>query len=154
MRLTDRIIVSFLALGIFIASASAQVSPPKPLSAFDQELVSVEARFTQAQQAKDLAYAERTVASDFRGVALNGDSFERRELIDDFRDGLTKEARIYEVQVVRVSDHCAVVSYSQILPSEHTRYRHLSDTWVKEGGEWKLKFQHRTPRVWSALDLD
>ena len=140
-----------LMIGLNVTFAQG---PSKQPPAFDQELTTVEMRFIGALQAKDVAYAQRTVASDFQGVALNGDSLERRELIDDARDGLAKDARLYGMQIVRLNDNCAVVSYSQILPGENPRYRHVSDTWVNEGGEWKLKFEHRTPRVWSALDLD
>lgn len=134
--------------------STQSVSTPQPLSGFDQELTGVETQFIEAWQAKNVAYAERTVPSDFQGVALNGDLLERRELIDDVRDGLAKDLRMYGTQIVRLGDNCAVFSYSQILPGEHVRYRHVSDTWAKEGGEWKLKFEQRTPRVWSALDLD
>jgi hypothetical protein len=134
--------------------STQSVSTTQPLSTFDQELTGVETQFIEAWQAKNVAYAERTVASDFQGVALNGDLLERRELIDDVRDGMAKDLRTYGAQIVRLSDNCAVFSYSQILPGEHVRYRHVSDTWAKEAGEWKLKFEHRTRRVWSALDLD
>jgi hypothetical protein len=30
----------------------------------------------------------------------------------------------------------------------------LSDTWVKQGGQWKLKFQQSTLNLWSSHDLD
>jgi hypothetical protein len=151
------ILLQMATIGIVLLigfSAALGQPAPQQLSAFDQELMSVETRFIAALQAKDVAYAERTTAPDFQGVALNGDSLERRELIDDARDGMAKDARVYGVQMVRLSDNCAVVSYSVIVPGDHPRYRHVSDTWAKEGGEWKVKFEQRTPRVWSALDLD
>jgi len=30
----------------------------------------------------------------------------------------------------------------------------MSDTWAKDGGKWKLKFQQYTPNLWSATDFD
>lgn len=144
-----------IAVGLTIAAGAALAqTSSKSVSAFEQELVNVEMRFIAALQQKDMAYVEQVVAADFSGVALNGDSMERSDFMDDLHDGLSKDTRIYEVRVVRMDETCAVVSYSEILPGEKIRYRHLSDTWVKEGDEWKLKFQHRTPRMWSALDLD
>ena len=136
-----------------ISSARAQPAPQK-LSGFEQELTSVEMQFIGAMQTKDVASVERMVADDFQGVALNGDSFNRSDMVGDASDGFPKDLRTYEVRVVRLSDNCAVVSYSQIVPGDHPRYRHVSDTWAKEGGAWKLEFQQRTPRLWSAMDLD
>lgn len=147
-------LVAVVITTMLVAAAAFAKVQPQPLSAFDQQMLTVENQFIQALRDKNVSYAEQTVASDFQGVALNGDSFERHELIDDARDGMGKDVRLYEFQVVRLGDNCAVVGYSEIVPGDHPRYRHITDTWALEGGAWKLKFQHRTPRVWSAMDLD
>jgi hypothetical protein len=141
-------------VAVFIPAAFTQSPAAKPLPAFDQELIGVQTRFFSALQQKDVAYAERTVAADFQGVDFNGDFFGRGDLIDAARDGRSSTLRIYEVRVVRLGPDCAAVSYTEISPGEHPRYRHITDTWAKESGEWRLRFQQRTPRLWSALDLD
>jgi hypothetical protein len=144
-----------ISLGVGIASNRAfGESPSKKLSAFDQQMLTVEKQFIQSLRDKNVAYADRAVAPDFQGVALNGNFFDRSELIDDARNGISKDVWLYEFTVVRLGDNCAVVSYSEIVPGDRPRYRHVSDTWAKENGEWRLKFQHRTPKVWSAMDLD
>jgi hypothetical protein len=48
-----------------------------------------------------------------------------------------------------------VVTYKAVFPgSELDKYQHLSDSWVKQNGQWKLKFQQSTLNLWSAHDLD
>jgi hypothetical protein len=65
-----------------------------------------------------------------------------------------KEAPMfYDFNVVTLADNAGVVTYNVVLPSHIERYQHLSDTWVKENGEWKLKFQQTTLNLWSAHDL-
>ena len=147
-----KLLLWIMLIGVFPV-AFAQMPSPK-VSAFEQEVLNAEAQLTQALQEKNVAYVEQAVASDFAGVALNGDSFDRSEIVEAAREGISKDRRTYEVEVVKMADDCAVVSYSEIMPGDHPRYRHVSDSWVKQGGTWKLKFQQRTPRLWSALDLD
>lgn len=56
--------------------------------------------------------------------------------------------------MIRLETGCAVVAYNTITPGARARYHHMSDTWTKEGGQWKLRFQETTPNLWSATDLD
>ena len=65
-----------------------------------------------------------------------------------------KEAPIfYDFNVLTLADNAGVVTYNVVFPSRIERYQHLSDTWVKENGQWKLKFQQTTLNLWSAHDL-
>ena len=57
-------------------------------------------------------------------------------------------------EVVRLTDDSAVVTYNLIVPGARPRYRHMSDTWAKDNGKWKLKFQQVTTNLWSATDFD
>jgi hypothetical protein len=143
-------------LSIILAATSlacAQTSA-KPLSSFDQELVNQEKQFFEHLGAKDSPYVNASVSLDFKGVGTNGDFYDRSELIGIAQEGLPKDWRIYDINVVRLNDSSAVVSYNQIIPRSHPRYLHMSDTWAKENGQWKLKFQQATPNLWSAQDLD
>ena len=142
------------AVVVSVAVAFAQPPAPKPLSPFEQELVNNEKQFIQSMQDKNVAYLSQTVSDDFKGIATNGDFFEKEELVDTAQEGMPKDVRIYDVRVVRLDDGCAVVAYNIIVPGAHPRYRHMSDTWTKDGGKWKLRFQQTTPNLWSALDLD
>ena len=149
-----RSIFVLCAVVVSITLAIAQTTASKPLSPFEQELVNNEKQFMQALQDKNVAYVSGTVSDDFKGIATNGDLYEKEELVGAAQEGLPKDQRIYDLRVVRLDESCAVVTYNQIVPGARPRYRHVSDSWTKEGGKWKLKFQQTTPNLWSALDLD
>jgi hypothetical protein len=86
----------------------------------------------------------QAVADDFRGIGTNGDFYDKDELVGIAHEGVPKDLRVYDVQVVRLNDDSAVVTYNLIIPGARPRYRHMSDTWAKDGGKWKLKFQQTT----------
>ncbi len=149
-----RIIALLCAVVVGVTLAFAQAPVSKSLSAFDRGLVNHEKQFLQAMQDKNAAYVGQIVSDDFKGVATNGDLYEKEELLSAAREGLPKDFRIYDVRVMRLNADCAVVTYNNIVPGAHPRYRHVSDTWTREGDEWKLRFEQETPNLWSANDLD
>lgn len=142
------------AVVVSVALAFAQAPVPKSLSPFEQELVTNEKQFLQALQEKNVAYVNQAISDDFKGIGTNGDFYEKDELVGTAQEGMPKDLRIYDVRVVRLDEGCAVVAYNLIVPGARPRYRHMSDTWTKDGGRWKLKFRQTTPNLWSALDLD
>ena len=142
------------AVMISFSAAFAQTPQSKPLSPFEQELVNNENQFMQALAEKNVAYVNQSVADDFKGIGTNGDFYDRDELVGMAHEGLPKDVRVYEVRVVRLNDDSAVVTYNLIIPGGRPRYRHMSDTWAKEGGKWKLKFEQTTTNLWSATDFD
>jgi hypothetical protein len=127
---------------------------PLPLSPFEQELVGNQNQFTQALAEKNVPYVKQAVANDFRGIGTNGDFYDKDELVGSAHEGVPKDLRVYDVQVVRLNDDSAVVAYNLIIPGARPRYRHMSDTWAKDGSKWKLKFQQVTTNLWSATDFD
>ena len=138
-------ILSFLcAILIGLSLVQAQAPPPKALSPFEQELITNHHQFMQALAEKNVAAVNAAVADDFRGIGTNGESYDREEVIGSAHEGLPKDVRVYEIHVVRLDDDAAVVSYNFIVPGSRIRYRHMSDTWSKEDGKWKLKFQQAT----------
>jgi hypothetical protein len=132
----------------------AQTPAAKSLSPFEQELVNNQKQFIAAQQEKNVAYVAQAVADDFKGIGENGDFYEKSELVGGVREGLPKDFRMYDIEVVRLDESCAVVTYNEIVPGTRPRYRHMSNTWVKDGSKWKLKFEQLTANLWSAHDLD
>jgi hypothetical protein len=154
-----RMIAVLSAILINATLAVAQNQPSKPLapspvSAFEQELVNNQNQFMQAIAEQKHSFVNDSVAADFQGIGTNGDFFGREEFLSFTHDGLPKDLRVYETHVVKLTDDSAVVTYNMIVPGSRPRYRHMSDTWAKEGGKWKLKFQQYTPNLWSATDFD
>jgi len=135
-----------LAVLFCVTLASAQTSTP-----FDQQLVDQQKQFLQATQDKNTTLLRQSVADDFRGIGTNGDFYDKSEVTDG---GLPKDTRAYDFQVVKLNDDSAIVAYNLVVPGGHPRYRHMTDTWAKINGQWKLKFQQITPNLWSANDFD
>lgn len=154
-----RTLTTLFAVLIITALSVAQNQPSKPLtstplSSFQQELVANQNQFSQALAEKNSAYVKQAVADDFRGIGTNGEFYDKDELVGSAHEGAPKDLRVYDVQVVRLNDDAAVVTYNLIIPGGRPRYRHMSDTWAKDAGKWKLKFQQYTPNLWSATDFD
>jgi hypothetical protein len=151
------LMMSAILIGATLAFAQNQPSKPlapTPVSAFEQELVNNQNQFMQAIAEQKRAVVNEFVAPDFQGIGTNGDFYDRDEFLSITHEGLPKDLRVYDIHVVRLTDDSAVVTYNMIVPGARPRYRHMSDTWAKDGGKWKLKFQQYTPNLWSATDFD
>lgn len=134
--------------------AVSQTPAAKHVSAFDQQLIDQQKQFLQATDTRNAPAVDRAVAEDFQGIAVNGDFYDRSEILDAAKEAKPKETRAYDFHVIKLNDDSAIVAYNLIIAGEHPRYRHMSDTWLKTDGQWKLKFRQITPNLWSANDLD
>ncbi len=149
MRTTSlRLAILFLACVAF-----AQTPAAKPSSTFDQQLIQNQKQFLQALVDKNATQLKQSISDDFKGIETNGDFYDRAALISE-QDDLPKDTRSYDFEVVQLDEGCAVVTYNLVVPAGHPRYRHMSDTWTKTDGQWKLKFRQITPNLWSAKDFD
>jgi hypothetical protein len=143
-----------MAILVSLSQAFSQTPSSKVISGFEQQLVSQQKEFLDAVQNKKTSSVDRAVADDFQGIGLNGDFYDRGEIVDSAQEGMPDGTRAYDFHVVKLSNDSAVVAYNLIVPGEHPRYRHMSDTWARIDGRWKLKFRQITPNLWSANDLD
>ncbi len=146
--------ILLLSAAVLVSVTAALSQTPKPVSAFDRQLIDQQKQFLQATQTRNPTAVDRAIADDFQGIATNGDSYNRSEVVDSAQAGMPKDTRAYDFQVVKLTDDSAVVAYNLIVPGEHPRYRHMADTWARIDGQWKLKFRQITPNIWSANDLD
>lgn len=145
-----------IVLGTILVSASAlhsQALSSNP-AGFAGQLIDREKQFLEAAKNKNLTVVERGIADDFRGIATNGDFYDKSEVVESAEKGMPDGTRAYDLFVVKLNDASAVVTYNQIVPGEYPRYRHMTDAWAKIDGQWKLKFRQITPNLWSAKDLD
>ncbi len=145
--------VSLLCAAI-LTTALAIAQTSKPVSAFDQQLIGQQKQLLQATQTKNPIVVDHAIADDFQGIEINGDFYDKSDVVDSAQQGKPKEIRAYDFRVVKLNDDSAVVAYNLIVPGEHPRYRHMADTWARIDGQWKLKFRQITPNLWSATDLD
>jgi hypothetical protein len=134
--------------------ALSQTPTPKPVSAFEQQLIDHQKQFLDACLNKNSNLVDLAIADDFKGIQTNGDFYDKGEVVETARTGMPANVRAYDFVVVKLSDDSAVVAYNLIVPGERPRYRHMADTWAKIDGQWKLKFRQITPNLWSEKDVD
>jgi hypothetical protein len=141
-----------LAILIVLFSCVLSAQAAKPLSAVEQTLIDNTKTIPEAQKTKNTDLLKRTLTDDFRVVGSEGRLHGREEFIGDAADGTLKEYNVYNVHVLPVSDTSAIVTYDAVIQEPEgdfdvaPRYQYFSDLWVKQGDQWKLRFQQATPR--------
>ena len=141
---------------LFAAALSVQAETPKPaapdarqLSPLAQQLIDYEKALPEAQKKKDLDFYKRTLTDDFVAVGTDAKLHPRSEILGDLPSIDLIEYRPYNIDVVPLNDGAAVVTYDVIIrmakyDEDTPRYQHISSIWVKQGDQWKLRFQQAT----------
>jgi hypothetical protein len=145
------VLACFTAVIPGVAQAGA---PPKSLSPLEQTLISAEKNFIEATKKGDRAFFAHILTDDFSFVGFDGQLYGRQDMIDQLGDGGVN-LQPYNTKVVTAIDGVAIVTYDVIVrvPAAEDqgpppRYQHWSSVWVKQGDQWKLKFQQTTPTHW------
>ena len=139
-----------------IASFAQSASPSNDPDA--QALIAKSRSVLEAEKGKDVAALNRVLADDFRSIDIAGDIGTRKEMIGSAQEGFLKDFLFYSPLVFRIDNNSVVVSYDsaiglsdaalkQLAEDNLTwpRYSKVSDLWVRQGEEWKLKFEQVTP---------
>ena len=142
---------------IFCAASFAQ-APSQANDADAQSLITKSKSVLEAMKAKDVPTLNGLLANDFRSVDIAGDISGRQEMMGAAHEGFLKDFLFYNPQTVRIDDGSILVVYNAATSlSENAlkelaednltwpRYSKVSDLWVQQGGEWKLKFEQVTP---------
>jgi hypothetical protein len=161
MKMVRMIFLLSMVLGLSalaIAREANVLAPEQPsMSSFQQELINIQKALQDAQDRGDADDVKRALADDFMSIETNGNSTKKTEFVGDIHapEHPGPAPILYDFSVVRLDESCAVVTYKAVFPgSQLERYQHLSDIWVKQSSQWKLKFQQSTLNLWSAHDLD
>ncbi len=149
------LVVFILFTGCLTAVAGArQTSAAKPTTPLEQTLMDDEKSFLAAAKKGDVDFLKRTLADDFSFVAFDGQLYNRQDMLDQFGEGGV-DVMPYEMKVVPAGDEAAIVTYNVVLrvPASEDqgpppRYQHFSTVWVKQGGEWKMKFLQMSASHW------
>lgn len=159
MRIWLVVSLAMMMTAVALAGA-ATVNTPQQVpasSAFEQELINTQKAFLDAVERGDTEYVRNAVADDFMVIGTSGDASGKAELVHYVHPSEKPEAKpfLYQWHVIELDADCAVVTYNAVYHGAPIdRYQHLSDTWVKQNGQWKLKFEQTTVNLWSAHDLD
>jgi hypothetical protein len=124
---------------------------PRPLSPLEQMLIANTKAVPEAQKSKNVDFLKRTLTDDFVFVGSEGKLHDKEEIVESARDGELKDYYTYNLRVLPVDDEAAIVTYDCIVhmpegdaPGMAPRYQHISDLWVKQDDQWRLKFQQAT----------
>jgi len=141
------------SIASFSIASFAQVSgnQAKPLSPLEQALIANTKAIPEAQKAKDVMFLKRALTDDFLAVGSEGKLHDKEETLGSAHVGELKGYYAYNLRVVPVNDEAAIVTYDCVIhmpegdaPGMAPRYQHISDLWVKQGDQWRLKFQQST----------
>ncbi len=146
------LVAGLLCLSFSLAGfAQGPGTPAKSLSPLEQVLISNTNAVPEAQKSRNVDFLRRTLTDDFVFVGSEGRLHDKAEIVESARDGELKDYYTYNLQVLPVDDNAAVVTYDCIIhmpegdaPGMAPRYQHISDLWVKQGDQWRLKFQQAT----------
>jgi hypothetical protein len=134
------------------AIAFAQRNVSKPLSPLEQALIANTKAVPEAQKSKNVDFLKRTLTDDFVFVGSEGKLHDKEEVVESAREGELKDYYTYNLRVLPVDDDSALVTYDCIIhmpegdaPGMAPRYQHISDLWVKQDDQWRLRFQQATP---------
>ena len=141
-----------LAILVVVLSLAAFAQSAKPLTPLEQTLIDNTKAIPEAQKTKNTGFLKRTLTDDFRAVGSEGRLHDREEFVGDAGDGALQDYSVYNLRVLPVDENAAIVTYDGIIHMPEgdfdvaPRYQYFSDLWVKQGGQWKLRFQQATPR--------
>jgi hypothetical protein len=131
--------------------AQASGNQAKPLSPVELALINNTKAIPEAQKAKDVAFLKRALTDDFMAVGSEGHLHDREEILASAHDGELKDYYAYNLRVLPVNSEAAIVTYDCVIhmpegdaPGMAPRYQHISDLWVKQDDQWRLKFQQST----------
>ena len=150
--------LSILLFGLILCVVGSAQSAPPSSDADAQALASKSKSVLEAIKAKDVQTLNGLLADNFRSIDLAGDIGSRQEMLGAAQAGFIKDFYFYNPQSFRIGDDSVLVSYnSAITLSDEMlaelagdnvawpRYSKVSDLWVRQGGDWKLKFEQITP---------
>ncbi len=144
-------VVLAICLSVFPSAMSAQTGQSQSADSTPALLMAKSKAVSAALKAKDVEALKTLLASDFRSIGSEGKSHERTDLLGDAKDGTLRDFTFYDPQVIQIDSGVALVTYNLIVTMPEgddllaPRYQKISDLWVRQGSDWKLKFEQSTP---------
>ena len=130
-----------------VAQAGSQTSN-EPLA---ESLIAKSRAISDALKSKDLDQLKALLAEDFRSVGSEGKPHTKADLLDSAKEGELKDFLFYSPQFTQIDDGTALITYNLAIHRPEgddglaPRYQKISDLWVRQGSDWRLKFEQATP---------
>jgi len=142
-----------LISAVFVLAACLVVfAQPAPITPLEQTLIAQSRAVPKAEQTKDGGVLEQLLSDDFRQVGSEGRVHSKREFVDDAKEGNLTDFTLYNFKVLPLDDNAAIVTFDAVIRQPEgdddfaPRYQHISDVWVKQGDQWRLRFEQATAR--------
>ena len=121
----------------------------KNLSPLEQILIANTKAVPAAWKKKDAEFFKTTLTDDFLEVAIDGKVYAKNDVLEGVHIADVQEYSPYDVHVLPINDSAAIVTYDCIVrmtlgEEPVPRYQHITDVWVKQSEQWRLKFQQAT----------
>jgi hypothetical protein len=123
-----------------------------------QALIAKSRSVLESEKSKDVSTLSDLLADNFRSIDLAGDFGSRQEMLATAREGFLQDFLFYGPQAFRIDNDSVLVSYNMAITLSDSaikqlaednlvfpRYSKVSDLWVRQGSDWKLKFEQTTP---------
>jgi hypothetical protein len=116
-----------------------------------QSLIANSKTLLEALKTGNVSAAQPLLTADFRFIGSEGKWHSRADFVDNVKDADLKDYRMYNVEAILLNADAVLVTFDCIIHQSEgdyglaPRYQHISDTWVKSGDQWQLKFQQSSP---------
>jgi hypothetical protein len=137
--------------GLFLMLLATQVFAQSATNSFEETAIGNEKSLIEAKKKDDDAFFKRALAPDFSLVGIDGQLSQGAEAAGSLGDTDLVELTPYDMKVVALGKDGAVVTYDAVVreaaqedQGPPPRYQHFSSVWVKQDGQWKLKFHQTT----------
>jgi hypothetical protein len=152
MRSALQASIGFWLLLLSTAALAQAGQPAEDSGSLVQVLMEKSNEVQSLRKSKDVNGIKSLLTDDFDYVGGDGRLHHRDELLGDMQDGALRDFKLYDSRAIQIDSGTALVVYSAILdmregddPGMAPRYQKVSDLWVKQGSEWRLKFEQATP---------
>ncbi len=152
MKLAHIVCLS-LCLALVAPCASAQgQQTPQSTGSLVQELMAKSNEVHNLRKSKNVSGIKSLLTDDFQYVGGDGRLYQRDALLEEMQEGALRNFQFYEPRAIQIDSSTALLTYNAILdlregdePGMAPRYQKVSDLWVRQGNDWRLKFEQATP---------
>jgi hypothetical protein len=134
-----------------ICGALSGFTHAQAVNSLSDTLIAKSKAVPQLMKAKDVEGLKSLLADDLRIVGSEGRTHEKGEILGAAQEGFLQDFMFYNPEVIQVDADTAIVTYNLIVSIPEgddllsPRYQKISDLWVRQGNDWRLKFEQATP---------
>jgi hypothetical protein len=153
MKSISLLVCVLMFCAVSLAQSAQSSSDPEA-----QALIAKSRSVLETEKSKDVSTLSNLLADNFRSIDLAGDFGSRQEMLATTREGFLQDFLFYEPQAFRIDNDSVLISYNMAITLSDAaikqlaednlvfpRYSKVSDLWVRQGSDWKLKFEQTTP---------